>query len=96
MKIIAIVFAISLGLSFGANAQTRDPAAAPPAPAAAAAAAKKKPEPVKDGSFCKWKGGDFSPGAEFCVFSGRAMLCENGVWKREDLSACIVTPAVLP
>jgi hypothetical protein len=92
MKTIAIIFATGLCLSFAANAQTRDPPATP----ATAAAAKKKPEPAKDGSFCKWKGGDFSPGAEFCVFAGRAMLCENGVWKREDLSVCIVTPAVLP
>jgi hypothetical protein len=92
MKAIAIGLAISICLSVAANAQTRDPPAAAPAPAAA----KKKPDTAKDGYFCRWKGGDFSPGAEFCVFSGRAMLCENGVWKREDLAACIVTPAVLP
>jgi hypothetical protein len=38
----------------------------------------------------------FLAGATFCVFSGRALLCENGVWKPQDLPACIVTPAVLP
>ena len=99
MKVIAVVIAISLGMnlgmSFSANAQT-----AAAAPAAPAAAPKKKPDPPQEarteGPFCKWKGGDFSPGAEFCVFSGRALLCENGIWKREDLAACIVTPAVLP
>jgi len=91
MKIIAVVVATSLALSFAANAQTQPPPGAP-----APAAAKKKEPARADQPLCKWKGGDFSPGAEFCVFSGRALLCENGVWKRQDLAACIVTPAVFP
>ena len=91
MRLIAAVIAVSLGTSFAVNAQ---PKPLPTVPAASAVPAAKKPaEPAKE---CKWKGGDFSPGATFCVFSGRALLCENGVWKHQDLPACIVTPAVLP
>jgi hypothetical protein len=73
------------------NAQ---PKPLPIVPAASTASAPKKlAESAKE---CKRKGGDFSPGATFCVFSGLALLCENGVWKHQDLPACIVTPAVLP
>jgi hypothetical protein len=48
-------------------------------------AAKKLAEPVKnrqarsDEASCKRKGGDFSPGAEFCVFSGIALRCEMAI-----------------
>lgn len=98
MKVVAVALAVSLGLVLSANAQTREPAAA--AVAAPAAAAKKKPDAARDaradGPFCKWKGGDFSAGAEFCVFNGRSLLCENGVWKQMANPACIVTPATLP
>jgi hypothetical protein len=91
VRLTAAVIAVSLGTSFAANAQ---PKPLPTVPAASAVPAARKPaEPAKE---CKWKGGDFSPGATFCVFSGRALLCENGVWKHQDLPAGIVTPAVLP
>jgi hypothetical protein len=93
MKLIVAILATLLCLGLDANAQTNPPSSA-------AAPAKKPPAkdrvaPV-DGSVCKWKGGDFSAGAEFCVFSGRALVCENGAWKHEDLPACVVTPPVFP
>ena len=96
LKSLLGVLALTMWLCFGAQAQTQAPASVAAASTSAAAAAAKKPPVAKDGVGCKWKGGEFSQGAEFCVFSGRALLCDNGIWKREDLTACVVTPAVLP
>jgi hypothetical protein len=97
MKLVFAVLVIGLSLNQNANAQTQ------PQPLSPAATSGQKPSATpKDraaplgGVVCKWRGGDFSPGAEFCVFSGRALVCENGVWKHEDLPGCVVTPPVLP
>ena len=92
MKRVAFVIVLMMFVSSVAMAQTT----------AAPLAGKKPTEPQKeragrtDETSCKWKGGEFSPGAEFCVFSGRALRCENGIWKRQDMPACIVTPNAFP
>lgn len=95
LKLSLSLLAFNLWPCLGAQAQSQAPVSVAAASTSAAPAAKK-PAVAKETTGCRWKGGEFSQGAEFCVFSGRALLCENGVWKREDLTACVVTPAVLP
>jgi hypothetical protein len=77
MKSIATVLMSSLFISPVAMARIPLPGRL------GAPAAKKLAAPVKnrqartDKASCKRKGGDFSPGAESCVFSGRALRCEK-------------------